>query len=142
MEDLITFAIQQRRAHRENVLPMSEEEVREVEAEQGAPLPLMYKAFLLAAGKGFGSILEASDFYYPRMLGLRSDVAQLLQDNHVEYEFSEFDVPFFMHGGYQVLWLHGRIDDPPVMGYSEGFIGVHLEAESFTAWLKRQILRA
>jgi hypothetical protein len=139
VDELIAMAVRAGKADRRNIVPMSPNEVQALEGGQSSPLPGAYRAFLVRAGRAFGQIGIGDDMFYPDIIDLRTDVQELLNVNRIDHQLGDSETPFFMHEGYKALWLKGPGDDPPVFGYSEGFMGVFREERSFTDWLARMI---
>jgi hypothetical protein len=46
-----------------------------------------------------------------------------------------------MHQGYQVYWMNGAADDPPVLMYQEGDSAIRREWDSFTDFLRYESSR-
>ena len=98
------------------------EEVDEVRASFGFPLPGLYEAFLRVMGRGAGRLYVGTDIFYPEVLGNREAAEDLLGEDGVAFTLSPRDFVFSMHQGYQFMYFTAAEgeDDPPVYYYTEG----------------------
>jgi SMI1 / KNR4 family (SUKH-1) len=117
-------------AKRLGALGCSQEQIDEVQRDQGLRLPRSYEAFLRFLGRdAFRSVQNfvGSDVGYPDALGMRAAAIDILD----RYEDWKPDVEVFrlpddaviilMHQGYIFLFVRSSLgDDPPVELWQEG----------------------
>ena len=126
-------------AEADQVLGLTDEQVRQVENDQPASLPEAYRSFLLLLGGGAGHFMQGTDVYYPHILGLWSAAEELLEENASPFRLLETDRVISMHQGYQFDFLRGAEDDPEVWSYCEGSSPGNVPTtthERFTDWLR------
>jgi hypothetical protein len=126
-----------------DIIGCSAEEVAQVVAAQGAPLPWLYERFLRVMGKGAGDLLIGSDVYFPKVLDLRRAALELLGECGHPFDLPETAVVFLMHQGYQFMYFESaQPEDPPVMRFMEGWTAPRQEYERFTNFLDGSIREA
>lgn len=85
------------------------------------PLPEVYEQFLTMMGRQAGRFFQGTDMYYPAILGLNEDAAQILEEESAGLVLPETAIVFSMHQGYQFMFMSSdEGDDPPVYYYIEG----------------------
>ncbi len=128
-------------ASAEQIRGLTEDEIREVERDQPAPLAGAYRCFLELIGGGAGHFLQGSDVFYPRVIGLGDAARELLEENEVQWTLTDSDRVILMHQGYQFAFLRGSGADPEVWSYCEGGVPDEptLSFPRFTDWLEAQV---
>jgi hypothetical protein len=124
-------------ARKQEIFGCSAGEIRQLEASIGVPLPGLYRGFLEVMGRGAGDFLIGSDLFFPEVMGLRAAAEGLLADCCPGVSLPENALVFFMHQGYQFLYMltgEGE-DDPPVYYYLEGKEAPELKWPHFSAFL-------
>jgi hypothetical protein len=126
----------------DGLVGLSDEEIQLVTRDQELDhLPARYVEFLRVMGRSAGRLLAGTDVFYPDILGLRRDALELLSENGVAGLIQDGSVVFAMHQGYQVYWMNGAADDPPVLMYHEGDSAIRREWDSFTDFLRYESSR-
>jgi hypothetical protein len=117
---------------------LSDEEIRQVEEDQPAPLAASYRTFLRLIGGGAGRFMLGTDVYYPSILGLGTAARELLAENGSPFELKDSDRVFSMHQGYQFDVMRGPGADPRVWSFVEGPNGAPPlpDRTRFTDWLR------
>jgi hypothetical protein len=124
----------------DQIVGLTEDEIREVELSQPSRLAPPYRRFLELAGAGAGDFLRGSDLFYPVLLELGPWARGTLKENGVKLTLSNTDRVFYMHQGYQFDFLRGDGDDPEVWSYCEGKTPEPTPSfPSFTDWLETQV---
>lgn len=101
--------------------PCTIAEVEAAEARLQLHFPGSYREFLLLMGHGAGQFLAGSDCFYDNLFDIQTWARETLADNGVERELPTDAFVFFMHQGYQFLFLRTTEgDDPPAYYYNEG----------------------
>ncbi|HLN26949.1 MAG TPA: SMI1/KNR4 family protein [Gemmataceae bacterium] len=110
-------------AKQEQILPCTEDDLRDVARHAPGPLPVAYLDFLYAVGRGAGWFLQDVDIYYPKMLNLNEQARDIL-DN---WEKGRLELPadgfvFSMRNGEQFMFFRAneQSDNPDVYHYFEG----------------------
>ncbi|WP_225795204.1 SMI1/KNR4 family protein [Streptomyces aculeolatus] len=96
-------------------------EIRQVEDDQGCPLPASYREFLSLCGRGFKghSVLASEDIFYPDMLGLKEELQRELSSGDINDPVRTGEYVVFMaHQGYIFYMLRSDEIDCSVFGYS------------------------
>jgi len=110
-------------------------EVAAVEADQGVPLPAIYRFFLLEMGQAYGLSLSGELFYFPEIIGIR---------RRCEEDVADFDTCFrlpsdaVVFGSYESEYHYVRAsegDDPPVYHWDPGLDEAEVIYPSFSAFL-------
>lgn len=118
----------------------TEEEIQLVADRQGVPLPPAYQAFLSRMGRRAGALMGGSDVFYSWPLGMREGALELLAENGDPFVLPDDALVFWMHQGYQFMFMcASEGDDPPVYYYMEGTEVAIREHEHFTDFLSSQI---
>lgn len=101
----------------------SEVEIGHVRTTSGLPLPLSYVNLLHTIGKGAGRFMRDISMFYPDMIGLNAEAADVLND----WEEGRLVLPdhafvFTMRYREQFTFFiaDGRSNDPPIFYYFEG----------------------
>jgi hypothetical protein len=110
---------------------LGDEEIRQIEEDQPAPLAAAYRCFLECAGAGAGRFLQGSDVFHPQILGLRAGAEELTN-------LESTDRVILMHQGLQFDFLRGAGPDPEVWSCSEGGSPERHYA-CFTDWLRANV---
>src|SRR5262245_18796074 len=127
-------------ASAEQIRGLTEDEIREVERAQPAPLASDYRRFLELAGRGAGRFLQGSDVFYPAVLQLRPWAHALLKENAVKAALTDADRVIFMHQGYQFDFLRGGAAAPEVWSSHEVSLPEPTRNfPTFTDWLEAQV---
>jgi hypothetical protein len=127
-----------------DIVGLSEEEIESVRFAQGvASFPAYYDEFLRRMGKDAGVLLVGTYAFYPRLLEIKSWVADLLAENNVLHLMSTDAVAIALHQGYEAYWLETQEGlDPPVVKYVEGGSGLRTRWASFSEFLNVQAVEA
>jgi hypothetical protein len=102
-----------------NLLPCSEKEIIDIEMHFNVKLPIIYKQFLLAMGKGAGRFMEGSSVFFDEIFDLKQGTEEIILENELEPLPSNAFV-FWMHQGYQMAFFKLDEDLFPVYYFSEG----------------------
>lgn len=138
MDELIEALIAVGISKREEIAGCSEAQVAKVEALFGMPLPVVYREFLLVAGRGAGRFMLGTDFFYPTILEMTEWGAELLVESKESFSLPSDAFVFAMHQGYQFMFFRASEgDDPPVYYYYEGKGTPQRISDSFSAYLLR-----
>jgi hypothetical protein len=124
-------------AAQEDLHPLPEHIIQEIENDQNAPLGGAYRRFLEAAGGGAGRFLQGSDVFYPELLGIRTVAQALLAANGLTLE--DTDRVILMHQGTQFDFTRGHDDDPEVWSYADGDDKPTKAHARFTDWLRANV---
>src|ERR671930_627899 len=96
-------------------------EIENLERIVGNQLPIAYRQFLLAIGRGAGAFLKGTDVFYDQVATLTDEARVLLAENGMQDELPEDAFVFYMHQGYEFGYFRiGDGADPPVYQYVEG----------------------
>ncbi len=138
MEALIERMLDSGYARRDEIRGCTPDEVAEIEARFGLPLPGMYRAFLLAMGRGAGRFLAGTHVFYPTVLELRQWAEELLRECGQPFALPGDAFVFLDHQGYQFGYFHtsGGEDDPPTYRYVECEPAPVLNNASFSGFLR------
>lgn len=118
----------------------TEEEIQNVIACQGVPLPPAYRLFLHRMGRGAGALMGGSDVFYSWPLGMREGALELLAEYGHPFSLPDDALVFWMHQGYQFMFMRASEgDNPPVYYYMEGSEGAVRKHEHFTEFLSSEI---
>jgi hypothetical protein len=140
VELLVASIIDGENCTADQIVGLTEDEIRAVELSQPSRLAPTYRRFLELAGAGAGDLLLGSDLFYPVVLELGPWAHGRLQENGVQFTLSNADRVFYMHQGYQFDFLRGDGDDAEVWSYHESRMPEPtLSFRSFTDWLDAQI---
>ncbi len=101
-------------------VPCTEEEVARLEQATHLTLPRAYQEFLRTMGNGTDTLLNGSDFLYPRLMRLQEGAREMLAEDSFPQKLPEDAFVFFMHQGYQFGFFRtSEGDDPPLYRYLE-----------------------
>ena len=104
------------------------------EVAQGRSLPLRYREFLQTMGRGSARL--GGEGYYPSIIGLTADGAELVAEDSAGIVLPADALVISMCQGYQFLFLRsGEGDDPPVWYYMENSGRFDRKFDSFTGYL-------
>jgi hypothetical protein len=123
----------------------SESEIALIEADQGRPLPAVYRCFLTAMGRDLGGLFDGALLGYPYILGSRNAALNLLDDDggHGEETFALPDdaLVVSMHDqGYAFQFVRTSLgDNPPVELWTEGpdMARTTVIADSVAEWVRQ-----
>jgi len=116
------------------------EEIEEVRATQGLPLPRVYEEFLREMGRGAGAFLRGTDVFYPRVLQVHEWALDLLAEDGAETVLPSGAFVFLSHQGYQFMFFPtGQSDDPAVYFYREQARAAQQRFDSFSSFLASSI---
>ncbi|HEY0604723.1 MAG TPA: SMI1/KNR4 family protein [Herpetosiphonaceae bacterium] len=105
----------------EQLIPCSEADIRQLEAQLGLKIPQAYREFLLTMGLGAGGLLDGTHCWYPNLIDLQAWGIELLEENNVSDLLPEDAFVFWMHQGYMMAFFRvSEGDDPPVYFFGEG----------------------
>jgi hypothetical protein len=120
MSNKIEYLVNQLIAKGDVLTPCTPGEVAKIEHHFSCSLPMVYKAFLLAAGKESKLYMTGSHFFYGDIFLLKEYAEELLVENNFK-ALPEKAFVFFMHQGYQfAFFILDSGDDPEVFYYYEG----------------------
>jgi hypothetical protein len=116
----------------------SEVEIASIEQHFGCKVPLAYREFLTIAGRSAGKIFCGVDIFYPRLLSLKFEADELLDELGLS-DFLPTDAKVFcMHQGYEINYFLPVSDDPPVFQFFEGQSSITKTWDSFSSFLVLQ----
>jgi hypothetical protein len=138
IDTLVGEILRLRIANKKTIVGCTDQQMQEIEAVHGRPLPAMYDAFMRRMGKGAGHLFRGTEIFYPEILDLREAAQELFLENHIKTPVSPEWVVFSMHQGYQFLFFDQRTADPPVRWYFEGK-GISQMSDSFSAFLAQEV---
>lgn len=99
----------------------TQDEIAQVEADQGVRLPAAYRELLAALGRDTGGLAVGSDLTFPGILGARADAVELFEENEVGHLLPASAVVVMIHQGYVVDFVDTADgQDPPVREWGEG----------------------
>ncbi len=119
----------------DRVFPCSENEVSTLQQRLGFVFPQAYTEFLLWMGHGAGGFLQGEAVFY-QDLPLDEDARRLLTEDGITIPLPEDAFVFYMHQGYQFMFL--RLTEganPPVHYYGEeqrDYFTQHENVQTFT----------
>lgn len=116
----------------------SEEEIQELEAYAGGPLPDVYKLFLKEMGHSAGKMFRGTDYSLTQRarLRFRKRAEELLEKT--SYRLSQTAFVFLMSQGYQFSYFHiDQGDDPSVYHFLQGNAEPTLLDQSLSNYLLR-----
>jgi hypothetical protein len=112
--------IQQGTISHTSLIGCNGKEIEFVVQHFGCELPLAYREFLMIAGKGAGKLFQGTDIFYPRVLQLQEEAAELLAELEQPTLLPADGKVFCMHQGYEINYFVPGHDDPPVFQFFEG----------------------
>jgi hypothetical protein len=100
----------------------SESEISELEKHFNLHLPLTYKVFLRAVGRGAGKFMQGTDAFYEHLFFIRSALEEVLENNGLSKYLPIDAFVFASHQGYIFYFFETarHLEDPPVFGYMDG----------------------
>jgi hypothetical protein len=113
----------------------SEVEIASIEQHFGCKAPLAYREFLTIAGRSAGKIFCGVDIFYPRLLSLRFEADELLDELGLSDLLPTDAKVFCMHQGYEINYFLPVSDDPPVFQFFEGQSSITKTWDSFSSFL-------
>jgi SMI1 / KNR4 family (SUKH-1) len=98
----------------------SEQEIAALEERLRRVFPAAYREFLLWTGRAAGDFWAGSHAFYSDLPDIQQWAVDLLRENSFPAELPPDALVFFMHQGYQFLFVRtSEGDDPPVYYYNE-----------------------
>lgn len=122
-----------------SIAPCTEKEISSLEAFFSVTLPITYKDFLRAMGKGAGSFMSGIDFFYPQILDSRDWANETLKEWNNPFMLSPTDFVFLNHGGQFMFFDTTTGSDPPIRYYKESAYESKLVNDSFSSWLETRV---
>ncbi|WP_081005854.1 SMI1/KNR4 family protein [Pseudomonas asplenii] len=113
----------------------SEVEIASIEQHFGCKVPLAYREFLTIAGRSAGKIFCGVDIFYPRLLSLKFEADELLDELGLSDLLPTDAKVFCMHQGYEINYFLPVADDPPVFQFFEGQSSIDKTWDSFSSFL-------
>lgn len=113
----------------------SEVEIASIEQHFGCEVPLAYREFLTIAGRSAGKIFCGVDIFYPRLLSLKFEADELLDELGLSDLLPTDAKVFCMHQGYEINYFLPVPDDPPVFQFFEGQSSITKTWDSFSSFL-------
>lgn len=113
----------------------SEVDIASVEQHFGCKVPLAYRDFLTIAGRSAGKIFCGVDIFYPRLLRLKLEAEELLDELGLSDLLPRDAKVFCMHQGYEINFFLPVSDDPPIFQFFEGQNSVNKAWDSFSDFL-------
>jgi len=113
----------------------SEVDIASVEQHFGCKVPLAYRGFLTIAGRSAGKIFCGVDIFYPRLLSLKLEAEELLDELSLSDLLPRDAKVFCMHQGYEINYFLSVFDDPPVFQFFEGQSSITKTWDSFSGFL-------
>jgi hypothetical protein len=119
----------------------SEAEVLAAETALGAPLPSVYRAYLLALGHDSGPFLRGSDVARPgEFAEFLADANELLQECATTFRLPAQAVVIALHQGYTFLYIIAQGGfDGPVYQFTEGEVHSAMTHASFEAFVRAEL---
>jgi len=118
----------------------TEEEIEWLEQKVGLCLPLAYKSYLRAMGKGAGDLFVGTDIFLLQVPGLSADAADVLRELDPSLQLPPDAFVFGSHQGYIFYYLRTLPpeDNPPVYGFTDDE-SPKLISGSFTGFLDARV---
>ncbi len=115
----------------------TEQEIQLIENHFGIELPNSYRDFLGVMGRCAGGFLVGSSYAFPDVLEFRGGAENLLRRCQVGFQLPPNAFVFFHHQGYTFEWFNcrKRVDDPPVLMFTDSEREPRIVSGSFSAWL-------
>ncbi|WP_311970484.1 SMI1/KNR4 family protein [Pseudomonas baltica] len=113
----------------------SEVEIASIEQNFGCKVPLAYREFLTIAGRSAGKIFCGVDIFYPRLLSLKVEADELLDELGLSDLLPTDAKVFCMHQGYEINYFLPISDDPPVFQFFEGQNSMTKTWDGFSSFL-------
>lgn len=124
------------------------EEVAEIEAAAGQPLPLAYRQWLVEAGRKVGPPRIQSQFQrafmlYPEVLEVREIVAEIIAETGGDRSLLDRAIPFFNWDIYHIclLDMSPPREDPPILRFDDHTGRARLSLGSFSQFISWQIFQ-
>lgn len=109
--------------------------IASIEQHFGCKIPLVYREFLTIAGRSAGKIFCGVDIFYPRLLSLKFEADELLDELGLSDLLPTDAKVFCMHQGYEINYFLPVSDDPPVFQFFEGRSSITKTWDSFSSFL-------
>lgn len=94
---------------------------------------------MTVAGHSAGKIFCGVDIFYPRLLSLKSEAEELLDELSLSDLLPADAKVFCMHQGYEINYFLPVSDDPPVFQFFEGQSSSVKTWDSFSGFLMASI---
>lgn len=114
-------------------------DIAAVEQYFGCKLPLAYRDFLMVAGRSAGKVFCGVDIFFPRLLSLRLEAEELLDELSLSGLLPADAKVFCMHQGYEINYFLPVSDDPPVFQFFEGQSSITKAWDSFSSFLAASV---
>ncbi len=126
----------------QSVIGADDDEIRDLEDELGARLPLVYRQFLRAMGHSAGPLFDGSDCSLTQRhrLRLRPSAERIIQRSAAGWQLPDDAFVFLVHHGYQFLFFRlSEGDNPPIYRFSDADDAAIRIAPSLTEFLKTRM---
>jgi hypothetical protein len=111
------------------------EEIQQLEASLGHPLPKVYTHFLKRCGNGVGEFLVGTDWEYNRLAAIQTIAKSLFSEPSCSQQWQSSWFAFTSHQGYQFLFFDcAEGSNPAVYHYLQSDAGSKQVAASFAEW--------
>lgn len=110
-------------------------DIAAVEQYFGCKLPLAYRDFLMVAGRSAGKVFCGVDIFFPRLLSLRLEAEELLDELSLSGLLPADAKVFCMHQGYEINYFLPVSEDPPVFQFFEGQSSITQAWDSISSFL-------
>ncbi|WP_459749859.1 SMI1/KNR4 family protein [Pseudomonas sp. 3A(2025)] len=117
----------------------SDVDIALIEQYFGCKAPLAYREFLTVAGRSAGKIFCGVDIFYPRLLGLKFEAEELLDELGLSGLLPADAKVLCMHQGYGINYFLPISDDPPAFQFFEGQSSTTKAWDSFSGFLIESI---
>lgn len=135
IDKLVSRLIEGDLAAAETIVPCTADEIASIERQYAVVLPASYKLFLSKMGRGAGTFLEGSDFFYEWLPELREMALGSMSRWDIDFSLSKTDFVFLNHGGQFMFFDTAAGDDPPIYHYKPSEHVAKKVSESFSIWL-------
>lgn len=123
-------------AKNNEIIGVSIDDINFVEKKFSIELPTVYKDFLAVMGRNAGKLAEDIDFYFPRIIELKNEAEEMIEDKHDAFYLP---VKSFVFSAYQGFQYHYFIcdgkNDPEVYRLFDGGEVPKKVANSFSEYL-------
>jgi len=120
----------------------SVEEVDELEAKIGFPLPAAFREYLIFMGKDYKGVMVGTNCFITDVISNTEYLPELLEENNLDYKLPKNYLAFFGHQGYIMSWfaLPCVEDNPVCYFFSEGTHEYPVECGDFKQFMTNDIL--
>jgi hypothetical protein len=139
VKKLFDALVQQGAILETSLVGCTDAEIATIEQHFGCILPAAYRDFLSLAGKSAGKLFRGTDIFFPRVLALRAEACELMNELNLA-DLLPVDAKIFcMHQGYEINYFLPISNDPPVCQFFEGQSSTTQPWKSFSEFLKNSI---